>query len=232
MWLMVAPTPTPDLRPAAGVAPTLIAHRAGNHPELLRAAHELAVDVIEADVHVWGDRLELRHAKRFGPLPIYWDRGKLYGPTARGPRLESLLEECRPDVGLLLDLKGLDPRLPAAVERVLAAHAGDRAVIVCSRNWRHLERFRSQLRIEVMHSVGNLKQLEHARRRVAAQRVNAISIHQRLLTPAVAEELVSGVSRVWAWSVNTVPDMLRLQARGVSGLITDEPALLGRAGAL
>lgn len=89
MWLMVAPTPTPDLRPATGVAPTLIAHRAGNHPQLLRAAHEPAVDVIEADPHLWGGRLELRQTRRLGPLPIHWDRRKLHGPTARAPRLEA-----------------------------------------------------------------------------------------------------------------------------------------------
>ena len=48
--------------------PLLIAHRAGNDPAHLRAAEAASADVIEADLHLWRGRLELRHLKTAGPL--------------------------------------------------------------------------------------------------------------------------------------------------------------------
>ena len=71
-------------------APLLIAHRAGNDPAHLRAAEDAGADVIEADLHLWRGRLELRHLKTAGPLPVYWDRWALAPPwrrfdSARGP---------------------------------------------------------------------------------------------------------------------------------------------------
>jgi glycerophosphoryl diester phosphodiesterase len=206
--------------------PVLVAHRAGNTPGRLREAHDLGVDVIEADVHLWGGRLEVRHMKRLGPLQMYWDRRKLYRGDFEVPRLERLLDVTRPDVRLLLDLKGVDPRLPGALERLLRTRAPDRAVSLCSRNWRLLARFRSMDQIDVMHSVGNRRQLRRVRPLMAAGEVNAISINQRLLTPTVAAELASQLSRVWVWTVNSVPDMQRLRAWGIGGLITDNPAVL------
>lgn len=204
----------------------LAAHRAGNDSARLREALDLGVDVIEADVHLWGGRLEVRHMKRLGPLQLYWDRWELYGGDVEVPRLEYLLETARPGVRLLLDLKGVDPRLPGMLERSLRSLAPDQAISVCSRNWRLLTRLRSMDQIDVVHSVGNERQLRRIRRLVTAEKVNAVSINQRLLTPAVAAELASQVSRVWAWTVNSVPEMQRLRAWGISGLITDKPAVL------
>jgi glycerophosphoryl diester phosphodiesterase len=204
--------------------PILAAHRAGNDPTRLREAIESGANVIEADVHLWGGRLELRHMKRLGPLHLYWDRWELHGDV-EVPCLEDLVEAVRPGVRLLLDLKGVDPRLPGMLERALRSLSPDR-VSVCSRNWRLLAGIRSMDQIDVVHSVGSERQLSRIRRLVAAENVNAISINQRLLTPAVAAELVSHVSRVWAWTVNSVPEMQRLRAWGISGLITDNPAVL------
>lgn len=214
---MLAPDSTPE--------PLLVAHRAGNTLSGLREAHELAVDVVEADVHLWGGRLELRHMKRLGPVGVYWDRWELHRDV-EVPLLEQMLDEVRPEARLLLDLKGVDPRLPAALEKLLRSRAPGRAVSVCSRNWRLLSRFRSMGEIDIVHSVGNARQLSRLRRLVASGQVNAVSIDQRLLTPAVASELVSRVSGVWAWTVNSVPEMERLRAWGIGGLITDRPAVL------
>jgi glycerophosphoryl diester phosphodiesterase len=215
---MLASALTPD--------PLLVAHRAGNDLARLRAARDLEVDVIEADVHLWGGALEVRHMKRLGPLRMYWDRRELYRGDVEVPRLEDLLEAARPDVRLLLDLKGVDPRLPGALEWLLRTRAPDRVMSVCARNWRLLARFRAMDQVDVVHSVGNERQLRRVRRLLAAGEVDAVSIDQRLLTPAVAAELTSQVSRVWAWTVNSVPEMQRLRAWGIGGLITDHPAAL------
>jgi glycerophosphoryl diester phosphodiesterase len=206
--------------------PLVVAHRAGNDLARLRAAQDTGADVIEADVHIWDGRLELRHTKRLGPLPFYWDRRQL--PRAGGDvlRLEQLLDAAPADVGLLLDLKGIDPRLPAALERLVRARAAERPLSVCSRNWRLLRPFAAMDGIDVIHSAGSVRQLRRLRDLVATARVDAVSVNHRLLTPATARELCARVSRVWAWTVNSVPDMERLRSWGVAAMISDDPAAL------
>ena len=66
--------------------PFIVAHRAGNDLELLRRAEGVQPRLIEADVHLYRGRLEVRHLKTLGPLPVLWDRWYLASP--RTPRLE------------------------------------------------------------------------------------------------------------------------------------------------
>ena len=61
------------LRERVGGRPLAIAHRAGNHPELLLAAEDLGADVIELDVLRHQGRLEVGHHKTIGRLPVLWD---------------------------------------------------------------------------------------------------------------------------------------------------------------
>ena len=63
-------------------APFVVAHRAGNDLARLRAAEALRVPLIEADVHLFAGRLEVRHLKTLGPFPILWDRWELAPPWA------------------------------------------------------------------------------------------------------------------------------------------------------
>ena len=59
----------------------VIAHRAGNSLERLAGAGAVA-DVVEADVHLFRGRLEVRHAKTLGPFPRLWERWYLLEPDA------------------------------------------------------------------------------------------------------------------------------------------------------
>ena len=43
-----------------------VAHRAGNTPDLLTAALADGADLVEADVHLYRGRLEIRHTKTMG----------------------------------------------------------------------------------------------------------------------------------------------------------------------
>src|SRR5688572_28094780 len=61
------------LRERVGGRPLAIAHRAGNHASLLRAAQDLGADVIELDVLRHQGRLELGHHKTLWRLPVRWD---------------------------------------------------------------------------------------------------------------------------------------------------------------
>jgi glycerophosphoryl diester phosphodiesterase len=201
--------------------PFVVAHRAGNDLELLRRAEGVRPRLIEADVHLYRGRLEVRHLKTLGPLPVLWDRWYLASP--RTPRLElaGLLAAAGPGTPLMLDLKGRDPRLSARVARELARRPAGAAVTVCSRSWRLLEPFRGEPGVRVVHSVGSRRQLRALRRRFAGRRLGGISIHRKLLDPATVADLRARAELVITWPVSTAEEARRLGAWGVDGVITE-----------
>src|ERR1043165_2169704 len=95
--------------------PFVVAHRAGNDLELLRRAEAVRPGLIEADVHLFRGRLEVRHLKTLGPLPILWDRWYLASPRTPRLQLGELLAGAGPETALMLDLKGRDARLAELV---------------------------------------------------------------------------------------------------------------------
>src|SRR5689334_23993901 len=116
--------------------PFLVAHRAGNDLALLRRAERVRPRLIEADVHLYRGRLEVRHLKTLGPLPVLWDRWYLAWRRTARLELPELLVSAAPDTALMLDLKGRDPELSRRILAVL-----ERPVSVCSRHWPLLEPF-------------------------------------------------------------------------------------------
>ena len=93
----------------------LIAHRAGNDLKLLSQAFAVGVDYAEADVWLYRKRLEVRHDKIAGLLPLLWDRWSLR--PGWKPRLV-LSQVVRAAAGrgkLYLDLKGEEQALPAVL---------------------------------------------------------------------------------------------------------------------
>ncbi|MGZ4431814.1 MAG: glycerophosphodiester phosphodiesterase [Gaiellales bacterium] len=204
----------------------LVAHRAGNDLEQLRLAEEAGVDLVEADVHLFRRRLHLRHLKTVGPLPLYWDRWEMRRPGTPMLELQELLDAARPDTRLLLDLKGLDPRVPARVAAALEASGREGSVTICSRHWRHLAALRGAPGVRLMHSVGSPSQLRRLGRRLARDQVDGISIHRRLLDRARASDLAASVASLWTWPVNSRREMHRLAGWGVNGVISDHPDLL------
>lgn len=200
----------------------MIAHRAGNDLRLLRCAEAERIPLVEADVHLFRGRLEVRHLKTMGPVPIYWDRWRL--PLRFRPRLDlaQLRDALDPSTELLLDLKGLTRKLPAAVLEALDG----RPALVCSRNWAHLEPFRGLEHVRVVYSVGSRRQLAALRRRFRDDRVDGISIHERLLDRETAADVLRRAELVLTWPVNTLERARELVSWGVRGLITDAPGAL------
>jgi hypothetical protein len=198
-------------------APFVVAHRAGNDLELLRRAEAAGSGLIEADVHLFRGRLEVRHLKTAGPLPLLWDRW--YLASGRTPRLElaALLAAARPETPLMLDLKGRDPRL---AQRVLETLDG-RPVSVCSRSWRLLEPFTHRPEVRVVHSVGSRRQLRALRRRFAGRRLGGVSIHRRLLDAATVADQRGRAALIDTWPVATPDEARRLWAWGVHGVISE-----------
>jgi glycerophosphoryl diester phosphodiesterase len=200
--------------------PFIVAHRAGNDLGILRRAEALAPRLVEADLHLRRGRVEVRHLKTLGPLPLLWDRWQLV-PGWR-PRLElrELLEAAAPGTELMLDLKGHDRRLPRHVAKALAA-ARPLRVTICARNWRLLEPLRDLPGVRIVHSVGSRRQLRALRRRFSKRRLDGVSIHRELLDPATVADLRSRAAMVMTWPVATTDEARRLADWGVDGVITE-----------
>jgi|SRR5689334_3552127 glycerophosphoryl diester phosphodiesterase len=213
-------------RAPVSAKPLILAHRAGNTLGSLRDAEDIGVDAVEADVRFFRGRLELRHLKTVGPVPVYWDRWELHRPGTPFPTLDALLAAARPSTELLLDLKGFDPRLSRKVIEAIDASGRRQGIAVCSRHWRHLAAFRTRPHVRVVHSVGSPGELRSLWRRSSSVQLDGISIDQRLLTRPVTAELCRRAPLVMAWSVNAARSATRLVEWGVNGLISDEPEML------
>jgi glycerophosphoryl diester phosphodiesterase len=214
---------------------TLVAHRAGNELADLRRAQAGGAMVVEVDVWYFRGRLEVRHARTIGP---WWSRRwdahgyRPYLIPQSVPRLE--LEEVRaqlePGVGLMLDLKGLDPRTGSAVRAEIgeddASRDSGRAegapIVVSSRTWRHLRPFRAD---QVVYSCGSPRQirqvLEAVRRRPGA----AIGVDTALLTPAIGARLRSVASALYGWGISNSQQLREAVERGVTHAIVDDLTL-------
>ena len=206
----------------------LIAHRAGNTPETLRAAAAAGTcDVAEADVHLFRGRLEVRHAKTVGPIPLLWERWHLIDRSAPRPVLEELLEVAASlDIGLMLDLKGPDPRMVGAVRRAIAGWGGGRRLFVCGRIWRTIDGLRETADVRTLHSVGSRWQLRALRRRYRAGDLEGVTLDWRLLTPSVVADMRAMAPEVWAWIVDDPVRAETLTGWGVTGITTDVPELI------
>ena len=183
--------------------------------------------VIEADVHLFRGRLEVRHLKTLGPVPILWDRWRLASPFAARLVLTDLLAAAEPQTELVLDLKGRERRLAERVLEALRPRLRAGAVVtICARSWPLLEPFRGVEGVRGVHSVGSARQLRRLRRRVADSRLDGISIHERLLDSRTVHELREFADVIMTWPVNTRERARELVACGVDGLISDQPDLV------
>lgn len=208
-------------RPGSSRTPFLVAHRAGNHLERLRAVEaEGIAAVVEADVNLFRGRLEVRHVKTMGPLPL--------APPWR-PRLllSELLSAAAPTTEFMLDLKGRNRRLAERVVEALEPYFGDHQLTICARYWPLLEAFEG-LPVLRVRSVGTARQLRELLGHPA--RIDGVSIHERLLDLASVTELHRVAGVVMTWPVNDIARAGALVRLGVDGLISDRPgAILGLA---
>jgi glycerophosphoryl diester phosphodiesterase len=218
-------------RPRDDGQPFLVAHRAGNRLADLRLTERLEPSLVEADVRLYRGRLEVRHLKTAGPLPVLWDRWELRASWRPRLRLEELLEATSPETELMLDLKGPRRRLAERVLRTIEPYLGERRFTVCARWWRLLEPF-AGTPVRCIHSVGNARQLRELLRRFANQRLEGVSIHERLADRETMAALGEIADVIMAWPVNEPERARALLRLGVAGLITDRAAAMSRALAL
>ncbi|MEA2513314.1 MAG: hypothetical protein QOJ59_2801 [Thermomicrobiales bacterium] len=211
---------------AVRARPLAIAHRAGNHPTRLRAAEALGVDYVEADVWLHRGQLEVRHEKTAGPLPVLWDRWSLSPGWTSRFGLAELVQTAHPETILLLDLKGVNPRLPALLLETLAEHAPGRPFAICSQNWDFLDFLRIRPEATTFYSVGNRRQLRALAARLDRSGRQAVSINSRLLDAATVRAIKVRASAVVPWRVRTPAQVQQLLAWGVDGINADDLTLL------
>jgi glycerophosphoryl diester phosphodiesterase len=213
----------PSTAGAAGSArPFVVAHRAGNALERLSAAEAAGLGFAEADVHLFRGRLEVRHLKTVGPLPLFWDRWELAAPWRPRLLLAEVLEAAAPTTELMIDLKGRQPRLAELVLEAVTPYLGTRRLTVSARCWPLLERF-DGLPVRRLHSVGTARQLRALIAQSAGTRLDGVTIHERLLDLAAVAQLRRIAEVVMTWPVNDATRARELLGLGVDGLISDRP---------
>lgn len=200
-----------------------MAHRAGNDLRLLREATSLGAGLIECDLRLFRGRVEVRHLKTLGPIPILWDTWHLANPFARRMELHELLDAVGPlGSELMLDLKGRDPRLSRRVIEALDERREHLPVTVCARSWKLLDAFEGRSDMRTVCSVGSRRGLRRLLARRRDERLGGVSIHARLLDARTVRELSEKCEVVMTWPVNCTERARTLLGWGVHGLITDE----------
>lgn len=205
----------------------LIAHRAGNDLRQLDMASRHAARLVECDLRLFRGRIEVRHLKTVGPIPILWDTWRLGNPFAKRLQLRELLAAIEPfGIELMLDLKGRDARLSQHVVRELARRPAPAPVTVCARRWSLLDAFADLPEVRTVCSVGSRRGLRRLLAQHRSRRLGGVSIHADLLDPGTVRALSAAAELVMTWPVNDVQRARTLLDWGVHGLITDEAHLI------
>jgi glycerophosphoryl diester phosphodiesterase len=206
-----------------------VAHRAGNTIAGLRAALDAGVDLVEADIHLYRGALEVRHSRALGPR-LYWDRttGMTWRRDVAEPELEEVLAVAGGDPRLMLDLKGPSLGVAGRVAETLRERRPGVPVVVCTKQWRMLDAFAGDANVRRILSAASPRQLSRLRARLRRERAHGVSIRLRLLTPEIVAELRGSTDLIMAWPVDTEPALDRSVELGVTGVISQNMALLGR----
>lgn len=126
----------------------------------------------------------------------------------------------------MLDLKGARAELGDRVLGVLRPYLGERRFTVCARRWGILEPFVGTS-VRRVYSVGSTRQLRELLRRFAGDRLDGVSIHERLLDAPSVAALRSICDVIMTWPVNRPERARELLRLGVDGLITDDARSIG-----
>jgi glycerophosphoryl diester phosphodiesterase len=85
-------------------------------------------------------------------------------------------------------------------------------------------------RLPAYAAIGRIKRRlpDAAREHLEAGRCDALMIHWRLVTPALVEAVAEKRGELYVWTVDDAARIRRLEALGVTGVITNDPRLFRR----
>jgi glycerophosphoryl diester phosphodiesterase len=211
---------------AAHIAP-------GNTPASFDAALAAGVDMIEFDVLPHGGRLVLAHDDDDVADAITLEDGLTHlAPTGvdldvdlKMPGYEAQVVEALREHGLvsralistlymrsLVAIREIEPalRLGWSVPRVRRDYT--RSVVSALPAYALLARLKRRLP-------------PAARRHIAAGRCDAVMAHWRLVTPRLVSTVAAAGGELYVWTVDDAAMIRRLEAMGVTGVITNDPRL-------
>ncbi len=205
--------------------PLIIAHRAGNSLNGAARAIQRGANMLEADIWRYDRRLEIRHLKTMGPVPLLWDHWRL--APGWTPRLElgQLLDATPADTRIMLDLKGDDPMLAPSIVRAIRDRQPDRKIILCSRVWLHLDRVSDDPDVHRVYSVGNDQERATVWSRLEAMDHPGVSINRSLMSPATARRFAGIGVTVIVWGATSRDDVRWLLDYNIDGLTLSEGPL-------
>jgi glycerophosphoryl diester phosphodiesterase len=178
--------------------------------------------LLEADVHLYRRRLEVRHTKSMGVLPWLWDRWYLVPSAAPRLHLDALTAAVPAGSTLMLDLKGWHPWLGRVVATAMEAAAPGAPYVVASRAWGMLTAFEPLDHVRIIHSARSPREAAALPRRLRAHRTDAICIYRRLLDePRWVAQLRPLSPVLFTWPVRSRADARNATARGAGGLVVD-----------
>ena len=203
-----------------------VAHRHGNELRRVPEAEVAGVDMIEADVWLFRGRLEVRHSKTLGPIPLLWDRWKIERPWRHRLRFEDLAAAVHRNTELMVDIKSADRRLPAALIEEARRLLPGRTYTVATQQWHQLEAFEDVPEARIVYSVGSEEMLSALPSALEGRRVDGIGVHYPLLDAERAARLRERAPRLFSWTLNDAELAERLVRLGANGVISDDLAVL------
>ena len=207
--------------------PVTIAHRAGNDLARLGEAKAIGADLAELDAWLHRGRVEVRHAKTVGPLPLLRERWRVR--PGWGPRLEldAVIDATGPDVPLMVDLKSETLDLPEAVAATFERRLPGAPYAVTTREWWLLEPFEGREQVCLIPSAAWPHELAELLPSLG-ERFHALSMHITLVEPALMIELAGRGVATYVWPVNTPTDLGRVLGAGAAGVNSDNLDLLAQ----
>ena len=207
--------------------PVAIAHRAGNDLARLEHATSIGADLVELDVWLRRGRLEVRHAKTVGPLPLLRERWRL--SPGWGPRLEleAVIEAAGSDVQLMVDLKSETLALSEGIVAAFDRQVSGATYAVTTREWWLLEPFEGRDGVCLIPSAAWPHELAELMPTLG-DRFHARSMHITLVEPALMSELAGRGVSTFVWPVNTAAELERVLGAGAAGVNSDNLDLLAQ----
>lgn len=204
------------------------AHRAGNSRAHALAAIEAGADLLETDIWLHKGRLELRHKRTLGPIPILWEKWSIAPGWTPRYYLRDLLHDVPEEALIFLDFKGDEMDLGPEVLKELQQTAPNRTIAICGRNYPQLQTIANEPNIICFYSVGSDEEWPVAKELIAASEPPALSIEAKFATRERLAWMRDLDGLVVCWGVQTIERMTELRELGVDGFTTDSPDLLTR----
>lgn len=210
-----------------------ILHRAGNLRDLLPLATHPAVDAIEADIWVRGERLVAHHDRPLGPLPLTLGRGGIHREAADLVDLVEILEavgDAHPHTELVLDLRSwlADPA-PDLARALLALPQRDHLIVSCEA-WSIADRLRAWVPdLRVAYSVRfepQLRRYMHEANTVDGPPRPIAIRHTLLHTAEEVRAIKRHAGTIAAWTVDDVDRALELTEWGVDAIVSNDITVL------